>query len=81
MHFLLKIHKKLHSFPERPVISDCGTPTEKILEFMDNEVKFIMKEGLLYIKDSNDFMLQIKDSFLVTVRVADLYPRFIYLMN
>ena len=33
MYFLLKIHKKLHSFLERSVISNCGTPTEKIREF------------------------------------------------
>ena len=76
MYFLLKIQKKLYSFPERPVISNCGTPTEKIREFLDNEVKFIMKEGLLYIKDYNDFILQIKE-----VGVVDLYSRFIYLMK
>ena len=28
--FLLpKIHQRLHNFPGRPVISICGTPTEK----------------------------------------------------
>ena len=29
MDFLPKIHKKLYDVPGRPVISNCGSPTEK----------------------------------------------------
>ena len=39
LYLLPKIHKRLHEVPRRPVISNCSTPTEKILEFLDNEMK------------------------------------------
>ena len=29
LYFFPKIHKRLHNVPERTVISNCGTPTEK----------------------------------------------------
>ena len=73
MYLLSKIHKNLHSFLGSPVISYCDTPTEKILEFWDNEVKPIMKERLFCIKDSNDFMLKIKDLLLVTADILGLH--------
>ena len=34
-YLLPKIHKSLSKVPGRPVISNCGIPTEKILEFLD----------------------------------------------
>ena len=33
MYLLPKIHKRLENVPGRPVISNCGTPTEKASEF------------------------------------------------
>ena len=39
MYLLLKVHKKPHCFFGRPVISNCGTPTDKISEFLNNEDK------------------------------------------
>ena len=30
LYLLSKIHKRLHNVPGRPVISNCGTPTEKV---------------------------------------------------
>ena len=33
MYLLPKIHKRLESVPGRPVISNCGTPTKKFLNF------------------------------------------------
>ena len=39
LYLLPKIHKRLHEVPRRPVISNCSTSTEKILEFLDNEMK------------------------------------------
>ena len=36
MYLLPKIHKRLYDVPGRPVISNCGTPTEKASKFLDN---------------------------------------------
>ena len=52
LYLLPKIHKRLHNVPGRPVISNCGTPTEKASEFLDYHLKPIMKRGKSYIKDS-----------------------------
>ena len=66
--------------PGRPVISTCGTPTEKVSEFLDNQLKPVMQEGMSYIKDSNDFKHKIRDlkdtpndALLVTADVVGLY--------
>ena len=45
----------------RPVISNCGTPTEKAPEFLDHRLKPVMQKGKLYIKDSGDFINKIKE--------------------
>ena len=81
MYLLPKIHKRLYDVPGRPVISNCGTPTEKVSEFLDNQPKPPMREGMSYIKDSNDFMHKIRDlkdmpnnALLVTADVVGLYP-------
>ena len=65
----------------RPVISNCGTTTEKVSEFLDNQLKPVMREGMSYIKDSNDFMHKIRnlkdipnDTLLVTANVVGLCP-------
>ena len=65
----------------RPVISNCGTPTEKVSEFPDNQLKPIMQEGMLYIEDSNNYKHKIRDlkdipnnKLLVTADVVGLYP-------
>ena len=67
--------------PGRTVISNCGTPTENVSEFLDNQLKPVMQEGMSYIKDSNDFTHKIRDlkdipndALLVTADVAGLYP-------
>ena len=39
LYFLPKIHKKLFNVPGRPVISDCGTPTEKVFKFLEHHLK------------------------------------------
>ena len=41
---------------DRPVISNCGRPTEKASEFLDGLFKTIMQERWSYIKDSGDFI-------------------------
>ena len=39
LYLLPKIHKRLHDVPGRSVISYCGTPTEKMSEFFDRQLK------------------------------------------
>ena len=66
--------------PGRPVISNCGTPTEKASEFLDHHLKPVMQSGWSYIKDSGDFLKKIKNVgnipenvILVTADVVELY--------
>ena len=79
LNLLPKIHKRLSEVPGRPVISNCGAPTEKVSEFLDFHLKSIMQEGASYIKDTTDFQDKIKnlrvpkDAFLVTADVVGLY--------
>ena len=67
--------------PGRPVISNCGIPTEKVSEYLDHHLQPVMKEGKSYIKDTADFIDKIKDlgeipegAILVTADVVGLYP-------
>ena len=85
MYLLPKIHKRLYDVPGRPVISNCETPTEKVSEFLDNQLKEVMQNGWSYIKDSNDFIKKIKhlknipdNAILVTEDVVGLYPSIPY---
>ena len=56
LYLLPKIHKRLSNVPGRPVISNCGTPTEKVSEFLDHHLKPIMQNLLSYIRDSQHFL-------------------------
>ena len=63
------------------MISNCGSPTEKVSEFLDSELKSVMQEGWSYIKDSGDFIKKLKnidhipqDAIMVTADVVGLYP-------
>ena len=63
------------------MISNCGIPTEKISEFLDNHLQGIMRRGLSYIKDSGGFINKIRrmgsipdNAILVTADVTTLYP-------
>ena len=76
-----KIDKSLSNVPGRSVISNCGTPTEKVSEYLDHHLQPLMKEGKLYIKDPADFLHKLKDlgeipqgAILVTGDVIGLYP-------
>ena len=42
------------------MISNCGTPTEKVSEVLDHYRKPVMQEGESYIKDTGDFLNKIK---------------------
>ena len=81
LYLLPKIHKRLFNVPGHPVISNCGTPTEKASKFLDHHLKPVMQKEKSYIKDSNDFINKIRDissipegSLLVTADVVGLYP-------
>ena len=56
LYFLPKIHKRFFNVPDRPVISNCGTPAEKESEFFNSNLKTIMQESWSYVKDSGDFI-------------------------
>ena len=48
MYLLPKIHKKLFNVPGRPVLSNCGSPTEKVLGFLESHPKGIVRKLVLY---------------------------------
>ena len=81
LYFLPKIHKRLHNIPGRPVISNCGTPTEEVSEYLDYHLKPIMRSAKSYIKETGDFVNKLKElgsvpqnALLVTVDGVGLYP-------
>ena len=85
MYLLPKIHKRLENVPGRPVISSCGTLTEKVSEFLDHHLKLVMQSGRSYIKDTEDFLKKIKNlgslpenAVLVTANVVGLHPSIPY---
>ena len=45
LYLLRMIHKRLHNVLGRPLISNCGCPTEKCSEFLDHHLKPIMQKG------------------------------------
>ena len=60
-----KIHKRLGNVPGRPIISNCGAPTEKASEFLDFHLKSILQNGASYIKDSNTLKAKSKTSIFL----------------
>ena len=81
LYLLPKIQKRLCHVPRRPVILNCGTPTEKISEFLDHDLLLIIQERWSYIKDTKDFLKKVQNmgkipqnSILVTADVAGFYP-------
>ena len=46
------MHKRLYDVPVHPVISNCGTPTEKMLECLDYHLKPIMHSTKSHVRDS-----------------------------
>ncbi|XP_068734420.1 uncharacterized protein [Montipora capricornis] len=78
-YVLPKIHKQ--SCPGRPVISGCGTPTEKISALVDQNVRPLVPEINSYIKDTHDFLHKLgqigelpEGAILCTTDVFGLYP-------
>ena len=85
IYLLPKIHKRIFNVPGTPVISSCGTPTEKVSQFLDSQLQTIMRKVAFYIKDSVDFICKIKrigsvpeNSILVIANVVGLYPSILH---
>ena len=81
LYLLLNIHKRLSNVPERPVISNCETPSEKFSEFLDHHLQPVMKGRKSYKKDTADFVNKLKDldqipegSIIITAGMVGLYP-------
>ncbi len=77
LYFLKKIHKDPIS--ERPIVSGCGGPTEKISQFIDQQLQPFVPKIKSYIKDSGhiiQILEQLKvpsDCILATIDVKSLY--------
>ena len=85
LYFLTKTHKKLFKVPGHPVISNCGTPTEKTSGFLDDHLKPIMQNSWSYTKDSGGFLRKSKQlgnlpeiSILVTADFVGLYASILH---
>ena len=82
LYLLPKIlHKGLCKVPGRPVICNCGTPSDKVSKFLDHHLQAIMKQGESYIRDTGNFLAKLKaagevpkGAILVTADVVGLYP-------
>ena len=67
--------------PGRPVISNCGTATEKISEFLDFHIQPLVEGVPFASKDSTHFLQRLEDlghipwtPILCTIDVVGLYP-------
>ena len=56
LYLIQKISKRLYNVPGCPVISNYGTPTEKVSEFLDHHLQRVMKSGKSHVKDTEDFL-------------------------
>ena len=74
---LTKIHKPTPV--ERPIISGCDGPTERMSTFIDRLIQSISQKQDWYVKDKTDFLNFIKsaklpkNTFLVSMGVTSLY--------
>ena len=56
LYFLPKIHKKLTNVPGRPIVSNCGTPSEEVPEYLGFVHKPFIEDGWSYIRDTEDLL-------------------------
>lgn len=78
-YLLPKLHKR--GCPGHPVISGCGTPTERISQFVDSHLKPLVPSVKSYVKDPNDLLRKLMQigrlpdgAILFTIDVVALYP-------
>lgn len=85
-YMLPKIHKPREKWTlpgkiptGRPIVSDCNSESERIAEFIDDFIKDKARQHPSYIKDTYDFVDQIKDldipkgALLITLDVESMY--------
>ena len=48
LYFLPKIHRKITNVPRRPVVSNCGTPTEEVYEYLGFVRESVIEDGWSY---------------------------------
>jgi len=84
-YLLPKIHKPRHKWPQpnmpegRPIVSDCGSESYRVCQYIDSFIRPISVLHSSYIKDTYDFVSKIrgqqipKTALLVTADVSALY--------
>jgi len=85
-YLLPKIHKKAESWPQpgrmpegRPIVSDCGSESYRISEYIESFLSPLSNKHPAYLKDTYDFVSKIRnevvedDCLLVTGDVSSLY--------
>ena len=81
-YLLPKIHKRLIDVPGRPVISNCGTPTERISEFVDYHINPIVKSLPTVLRDTSDFLRKLENLWYIPETaifdVVGLYPHILH---
>ena len=60
-NLLPKIHIRPENVPSRPVISNCGTATERVSEFLDFHIQPLVEGVASVIKDGTHFLQRLKD--------------------
>ena len=80
-YLLPKIHKGLSDVIGRPVISNCGTATEHVSEYLDFHLNPLVSKTRSFVKDTYHFLSllaklgEIPDNALLcTADVVGLYP-------
>ena len=79
---LPKIHTKDNS--GRPLVNSIGSITERLPEFLDENIKHLAKLVPSYIKDTTYFLTLLQDiniedtDLLVTIDVSSLYTNIIH---
>ena len=79
---LPKIHKKNN--PGRPIVNSIGSITERLSEYVDENIKSLAKLVPSYIKDTTHFITLINDitieekDLLVTIDISSLYTNIIH---
>ena len=81
---ILKGKPKLHktNVPYRTIVSGIDTPTEKLAELTEHELKDFVEKSPSYIRDTTDFITKLRgvyeplpsDSILFFFDVVKLYP-------
>ena len=84
-YLLPKIHKPITSWPNphmpagRPIVSDCGSESSKICEFIDHFLQPVSNKHESFIKDTYKFISKIRDQtidpswLLISADVESLY--------